>query len=173
MKLNRKYILIVVPIILILLIVGYSIKKSTPVNTNTNNSSSSIKGAGANTSGDSASSTNKNSNQNATATPTPAPTAKTVAPSAPPDAKLSAPNIDQVKNLMKQLSSEKQVSASQIFIKNNMHFATITFKKEADSKDANEFATKYANLIKQAYNDNNVYVEIVQEDKTIATILLK
>ena len=86
---------------------------------------------------------------------------------------LSAPNIVKVKDVMKQLTAEKQVSGSQIFIKDNMHHAVITFNKEADIKTAKAFATKYANLIKEAYNDKNVNVQIVQNGKNITSVVLK
>lgn len=86
---------------------------------------------------------------------------------------LSAPNIVKVKDVMKQLSAEKQVSSSQIFIKDNMHYAVITFKKDADIKTAKTFATKYANLIKESYNDKNINVQIVQNGKNITNVVLK
>ena len=86
---------------------------------------------------------------------------------------LSAPNIVKVKDVMKKLTAEKQVSGSQIFIKDNIHHTVITFNKDADIKTAKAVATKYANLIKEAYNDKNVNVQIVQNGKNIANVVLK
>ena len=82
-------------------------------------------------------------------------------------------NSRQVDGLIKQLNSEKQVLSSQIYIKNNIRWAVITFKKDADNKNAQEFATKYAELIKKAYNNKNVNVQIIKNGKNIANVIFK
>ena len=86
---------------------------------------------------------------------------------------LSASSKDQVKVLLKQLSGEKKVLGYQIYEENNKRYAIITFKVDADIKNAKDFASKYGKSMQQAYNDKNIIVQILQNGKNIAYLVLK
>jgi len=80
------------------------------------------------------------------------------------------PTEEKVQVITTQMFKEKQISGTDMYAKNKTHYAVITFKKDADSKKAKEFATKYALLLKKAYDDDKVNVKILQNDKTIANV---
>lgn len=166
MKKRKIYIILSVCIVAIILAVGYTVKNNSvqkDTNISAENSDKSIKGQNESAKG-------QNGSTKASDTSAKGSDKSTKSPDA---SKPSAPNMNKVKDLTQELANEKQVSGSQIYESNNMHYAVITFKDDADSKNAKKFATKYANLIKEAYNDKNVNVKIVQKGKDIANVVLE
>jgi len=82
----------------------------------------------------------------------------------------ATPTEEKVKVITTQMFNEKQILSTDMYVKNKIHYAVITFRKDEDNKKAKEFATKYALLLKKAYNGDNVNFRIVQNNKTIANV---
>lgn len=166
MKKRKIYIILSICIVAVIFAVGYTMKKNNAqkdTNISTKNIDKSVENKDKSTI--SSSETAKSSDKSAKSSDK---SAKNSNKSKP-----GVVDINKVKALTQKLANEKQVLGSQIYENNNVHYAVITLKDDADSKNAKELATKYADLIEEAYNNSNINVKIVQNGKDVANVVLE
>jgi hypothetical protein len=78
----------------------------------------------------------------------------------------------QDQELTKKLTSEKVVQSGKVYLTGDQAIASITVKKGTDEKTYKELATKYANTLKQKYNNKKINAYTLIESKIVAHISL-
>lgn len=80
----------------------------------------------------------------------------------------NAPDKDKL--LSQELTSEKEVLGGQVYMQNDMVFATMLIKNEVKEEDAKKVAQKYADELKKKYTGKKINVQAVQNGRNVANI---
>lgn len=80
--------------------------------------------------------------------------------------------LQQNKELTKEINEEKGVIAGQAYIKNGIAYGAIVLDKKVSDAGAKKLAEKYAKELKEEYKDMKVNVQAVRDGKNVANITL-
>jgi PBP1b-binding outer membrane lipoprotein LpoB len=81
--------------------------------------------------------------------------------------------LQQNKELTKEINEEKGVIAGQAYVKNDIAYGAIVLDKKVSDDDAKKLAEKYAKELKKEYKDMKVNVQAVCDGKNVAGVILE
>ncbi len=80
---------------------------------------------------------------------------------------------NQDKELTGELLDEEEVDLGQIYIRDEWVIGAIIIKDDVSEDRAKEIADKYANKLKEKYEDKKVNVQVILKGKNVANIELE
>lgn len=81
-------------------------------------------------------------------------------------------NPDQDVDLTNMLLEDEEILNGKIYLRDEWAIGAITLKDEVSQDRAQEIAKKYANQIKEKYNDKKVNVQVILNGENVANIEL-
>lgn len=76
----------------------------------------------------------------------------------------------QDKELTEKIANEKGVIGGQVYVQDGTAIGTLILDKSVSDEDGKELAERYADEIKETYNDLPVNVQVVKDGENIASI---